>query len=128
LLEVGITALGDRLELLDATALCQDAFADPKMPSSAVVSEDHAERRQVAGILDVGSTTLSARMDPEDLREVVSDLSDARCGRRVVSVGSSPNKWATAYSGTSVIHRPCGAVIAKWANITGLPYSTFCNG
>ena len=30
----------------------------------------------------VGSTALSARMDPEDLREVISRLSEVRCGDR----------------------------------------------
>ena len=36
--------------------------------------EDRAERRQVTVMFSdlVGSTALSARMDPEDLREVIS--------------------------------------------------------
>ena len=51
-----------------------------KTPSATVASktdttpEDRAERRQVTVMFSdlVGSTALSARMDPEDLREVIS--------------------------------------------------------
>jgi class 3 adenylate cyclase len=80
--ELGVTALGHRLKLLDAiAALSVDTSvkapsADAKMPSSAVgvSSEDRAERRQITVLFSdlVGSTALSARMDPEDLREIIS--------------------------------------------------------
>ncbi len=50
--------------------------ADAATPSTApsVSPEDRAERRQVTVMFSdlVGSTALSARMDPEDLREVIS--------------------------------------------------------
>src|ERR1700730_15814658 len=75
---VGI--VGHRRNLLDAiTALRSDATA--KDPSGNAVSsplsatcEDRAERRQVTVIFSdlVGSTVLSTRMDPADLREVIS--------------------------------------------------------
>jgi len=44
------------------------------MSRSGVGPEDRAERRQVTVMFSdlVGSTALSARMDPEDLREVIS--------------------------------------------------------
>jgi class 3 adenylate cyclase len=44
------------------------------MRSPEPVSQDTAERRQVMVMFSdlVGSTALSARMDPEDLREVIS--------------------------------------------------------
>ena len=80
--ELGVTALGHRLKLLDAIAgLSADTGAktppaNGTMPSSAVSvrSEDRAERRQVTVMFSdlVGSTALSARMDPEDLRDVIS--------------------------------------------------------
>ncbi len=80
--ELGVTALGHRLKLLDAiAALSVDTSvkapsADATMPSSAlsVRSEDRAERRQITVLFSdlVGSTALSARMEPEDLREVIS--------------------------------------------------------
>jgi class 3 adenylate cyclase len=80
--ELGVTALGHRLKLLDAIAALR-ADASGKAPSAdaatasstpSVSSEDRAERRQVTVMFSdlVGSTALSARMDPEDLREVIS--------------------------------------------------------
>ncbi len=80
--ELGVAALGHRRKLLDAiTALRSDAggkapFAEVATPSTAPSAspEDRAERRQVTVMFSdlVGSTALSARMDPEDLREVIS--------------------------------------------------------
>ena len=80
--ELGVASLGHRRKLLDAiTALRNDASGktpsvDTATTSSApsVSSEDRAERRQVTVMFSdlVGSTALSARMDPEDLREVIS--------------------------------------------------------
>jgi class 3 adenylate cyclase/predicted ATPase len=80
--ELGVTAVGHRLKLLDAiTALGADTgtttSAADKVPASSARSvspEDRAERRQVTVMFSdlVGSTALSARMDAEDLREVIS--------------------------------------------------------
>src|SRR5450631_1793325 len=80
--ELGVTAVGHRLKLLDAVAALR-ADASGKAPSADVATassapsaspEDRAERRQVTVMFSdlVGSTALSARMDPEDLREVIS--------------------------------------------------------
>jgi class 3 adenylate cyclase len=80
--ELGVTALGHRRKLLDAiAALRNDATGkapsiDIAPPSAApsIRPEDRAERRQVTVMFSdlVGSTALSARMDPEDLREIIS--------------------------------------------------------
>ena len=80
--ELGVASLGHRRKLLDAiAALRTDAggkapSADAATASSAPSAspEDSAERRQVTVMFSdlVGSTALSARMDPEDLREVIS--------------------------------------------------------
>jgi class 3 adenylate cyclase len=80
--ELGVASFGHRVKLLDAiAALRSDAsgkmpFVDAKStPSAASVHpEDRAERRQVTVMFSdlVGSTALSARMDPEDLRELIS--------------------------------------------------------
>ena len=80
--ELGVASIGHRVKLLDAiAALRSDASGkapsvDPATTSSApsAPSEDRAERRQVTVMFSdlVGSTALSARMDPEDLREVIS--------------------------------------------------------
>jgi class 3 adenylate cyclase len=75
--ELGVTALGHRRILLDAIAALR-ADAGGKAPSVDVATsaapEDRPERRQVTVMFSdlVGSTALSARMDPEDLREVIS--------------------------------------------------------
>jgi class 3 adenylate cyclase len=80
--ELGVAALGHRRKLLDAIAALR-ADAGSKPPSADVTTtsstpsaspEDRAERRQVTVMFSdlVGSTALSARMDPEDLREVIS--------------------------------------------------------
>jgi class 3 adenylate cyclase len=80
--ELGVASLGHRRKLLDAiAALRTDAsgkppYVDPATTSSAPSArpEDRAERRQVTVMFSdlVGSTALSTRMDPEDLREVIS--------------------------------------------------------
>lgn len=63
-------------------------------------AHDAAERRQVTVMFSdlVGSTTLSARMDPEDLREVIAAYQ--KCVSETVRrFGASwPNIWATACS------------------------------
>ena len=80
--ELGVSALGHRRKLLDAIAALR-TDTDGKAPSAEAVNtpsahsiapEDRAERRQVTVMFSdlVGSTALSARMDPEDLREVIS--------------------------------------------------------
>src|SRR6476620_6874675 len=80
--ELGVAALGHRRKLLDAiAALRADASSKPPPADVATTSsppsvspEDRAERRQVTVMFSdlVVSTSLSARMDPEDLREVIS--------------------------------------------------------
>jgi class 3 adenylate cyclase len=78
--DLGVTAVGDRRKLLEAIADLQlgakpeptvlDASSTLTTPSK----DTAAERRQVTVMFSdlVGSTALSARMDPEDLREVIS--------------------------------------------------------
>src|SRR5215472_4285185 len=64
--------LGDRLKMLRAIRELSDPGSVPPQPEPR--SQDTAERRQVTVMFSdlVGSTALSARMDPEDLREVIS--------------------------------------------------------
>src|SRR5262249_30432197 len=80
--QLGVASLGHRVKLLEAiAALRKDGSgkatpADVTPPSATPSAhpEDRAERRQVTVMFSdlVGSTALSARMDPEDLREVIS--------------------------------------------------------
>ncbi|HEV8059820.1 MAG TPA: adenylate/guanylate cyclase domain-containing protein, partial [Gemmataceae bacterium] len=70
--EIGVGAFGHRRKLLDAIAALP---TDAKREMAAeVASTPSGERRQVTVMFSdlVGSTALSTRMDPEDLREVIS--------------------------------------------------------
>jgi class 3 adenylate cyclase/tetratricopeptide (TPR) repeat protein len=78
--DLGVGFVGDRRKLLDAIAAVRaDASArtllsDDAPTATEKAAQDTAERRQVTVMFSdlVGSTALSARMDPEDLREVIS--------------------------------------------------------
>src|SRR5262249_52402172 len=73
--DLGIGSVGHRRKLLDAIASMR---SDASSASANAVRNrgepsDVAERRQVTVMFCdlVGSTSLSSRMDPEDLREVI---------------------------------------------------------
>ena len=80
--QLGVVSVGHRVKLLEAIAtLRSDTSGKAPSVDAATTSitpsahpEDRAERRQVSVMFSdlVGSTALSARMDPEDLREVIS--------------------------------------------------------
>ena len=80
--QLGVTALGHRVKLLDAIAALRTEASGTEPPVDPATAsrtpnaspEDRAERRQVTVMFSdlVGSTALSARMDPEDLREFIS--------------------------------------------------------
>jgi predicted ATPase/class 3 adenylate cyclase len=72
--EIGIASLGHRRRLLEATAALRPApAAVPMVSGPEPAARPEAERRQVTVMFCdlVGSTALSARLDPEDLREVI---------------------------------------------------------
>src|SRR5215472_5762980 len=73
--DIGIP-LGHRRKMLAAIAELHDVAPSKPEPVGVVKPKSHeiAERRQVTVMFSdlVGSTALSARMDPEDLREVIS--------------------------------------------------------
>jgi class 3 adenylate cyclase len=76
--KIGIASLGHRRKLLRAIANLEivekSAPAVAVAPPAAPLPLDTAERRQVTVMFSdlVGSTALSTRMDPEDLREVIA--------------------------------------------------------
>ena len=76
--EIGVTSLGHRRQVLRAiTELKGGETGTPKPATeyiAPVTPHDTAERRQVTVMFAdlVGSTALSAHMDPEDLREVIA--------------------------------------------------------
>ena len=71
--ELGVS-LGHRRKMLRAIAELAGANPSSPQPASTEPKPQDAERRQVTVMFSdlVGSTALSARMDPEDLREVIS--------------------------------------------------------
>ena len=78
--ELGVSSLGHRRQLLRAIAELTSVEKNEPTPAVAAAtavfpqSHDVAERRQVTVMFSdlVGSTAISARIDPEDLREVIS--------------------------------------------------------
>ena len=78
--DLGVAAVGDRRKLLEAIEGLRSGTKPEPTPSEisstapAPTKDTAAERRQVTVMFSdlVGSTALSARMDPEDLREVIS--------------------------------------------------------
>ena len=77
--DLGVTAVGHRRRLLQAAAaLRTDGTSDVELasgrsPEDKRVPVSGAERRQLSVVFCdlVGSTELSARLDPEDLREII---------------------------------------------------------
>ena len=94
--ELGVASFGHRVKLLDAIAALRPS-SDLNTATSAPSPEDRAERRQVTVMFSdlVGSTALSARMDPEDLREVISTYQ--KCVAETVQRlgGFIASTWAT---------------------------------
>jgi class 3 adenylate cyclase len=74
--EIGVAAMGHRRKLLDAiAALGPTVAAAAPMAAPDVSAPAEAERRQLTVMFCdlVGSTALSTRHDPEDLRELIGD-------------------------------------------------------
>ncbi|WP_247517018.1 adenylate/guanylate cyclase domain-containing protein [Bradyrhizobium sp. 190] len=77
--DLGVGMVGHRRMLLDAIAALRAETSAPTPLCDAPLAidkaaKDTAERRQITVMFSdlVGSTALSARLDPEDLREVIS--------------------------------------------------------
>ena len=89
-------SLGDRKRLLRAAPRCARRPSPPARPP--------AERRQLTVMFVdlVGSTALSARLDPEELREVIQAYQAAVAREVARSRAMSPSSWATACWPTSV--------------------------
>jgi class 3 adenylate cyclase len=82
--EMGVATVGERRKLLTAIAtLGELAFQATDVPGEApgprAASESFAERRQLTVMFCdlVGSTALSARLDPEDMRTIIASYHKA---------------------------------------------------
>jgi class 3 adenylate cyclase len=88
--DIGVTAVGDRRRLLAAIAALSPAkpaehVVDKEVRSATAsrsVRDASAERRQLTVMFCdlVGSTALSARLDPEDMRTVIASYHKAVAG------------------------------------------------
>jgi class 3 adenylate cyclase len=100
--EIGVAAIGHRRKLLDAIAALGATVptaAVTAAPSDAPAPTD-AERRQLTVMFCdlVGSTALSSRLDPEDLREVI-----AAYHRAVAEVVAQFDGFVAKYMGDGVL-------------------------
>ena len=99
--EIGVVPIGHRRRLLDAIAALSapaPTAAVTAAVSGASASAD-AERRQLTVMFCdlVGSTALSTRFDPEDLREVIGTYHATVAGRFGGSEALLPSTWATGF-------------------------------
>jgi class 3 adenylate cyclase/predicted ATPase len=102
LISIGVTSVGHRRRLLDAIASLDMAVpaAVVTAPASGARGPVDAERRQLTVMFCdlVGSTALSARLDPEDLREVY-----AAYHRVVAEVVTGFDGFVAKYMGDGVL-------------------------
>jgi class 3 adenylate cyclase len=96
--ELGIASIGHRRRLLDAIAALGTPETPPA-PALARAAPGEAERRQLTMMFCdlVGSTPLSARFDPEDLREVIGAYHRCVADTVVRYAGFVAKIWATAF-------------------------------
>jgi class 3 adenylate cyclase len=102
LIGLGVTSIGHRRRLLAAIAALGAAVsaAVPPAPSRDAPAPADAERRQLTVMFCdlVGSTALSARLDPEDLREVIGAYH-----RAVAEVVAGFDGFVSRYMGDGVL-------------------------
>ncbi len=102
--EIGVSSAGHRLRLRKAIAkLAPTSIADVSAASVTAATDEtatSAERRQLTVLFCdlVGSTALSARLDPEDLREVI--VAYHRCAAAVIEKSGG---FVAKYMGDGVL-------------------------
>ena len=95
--EIGVVAVGHRRKILDAIEkLAETGSADKPGP----ITFPHAERRQLTVMFCdlVGSTALSARLDPEDIQELLRAYQS-----KVVDVVSGFGGYISKFLGDGVL-------------------------
>ena len=142
LISIGVTSVGHRRKLLAAIAalgaeptrdLAQPAVSATSTPISPPTSD--AERRQLTVMFCdlVGSTALSARLDPEDLREVIGAYHRC-CADLITEAGGFVAKYmgdgVLAYFGYPLAHEHDAerAVQAGLALVEAVPKLTTAAG
>ena len=97
--DLGVGIVGHRRKLQDAIAALRADSNTRAAPPHALPTidrsrEDSAERRQVTVMFCdlVGSTALSARLDPEDMRELIGGY-QRRCTEVIIKAGGFVAKY-----------------------------------
>jgi hypothetical protein len=107
---LGVTSIGHRRRLLDAIAALDQEGAPAAQPSAVAARPAKAERRQLTLLFCdlVGSTELAARLDPEDLRGIMSAYQRCAAAERfeghvagAVSLKSAHSRHPQASSSSS---------------------------
>ena len=131
--KIGVASLGHRRKML--RAIGELAGAAAAIPQPAVATEpktqDAAERRQLTVMFCdlVGSTALSARLDPEDMREIVSAYHRS-CAEQIAKAGGFVAKYmgdgVLAYFGYPQAHEHDAerAVLAGLTLVEAVPKLT----
>ena len=137
--ELGVSSLGHRRQLLRAIAELTSREKQAPKPAVPTAPPDTAERRQVTVMFSdlVGSTALSARMDPEDLREVISAyqkcvaeavqrftelyLTMGDVSERVFSSGRPRLRYGTLRRATPMVAKGCSSACSLIRSRLGFP-------
>jgi class 3 adenylate cyclase/predicted ATPase len=99
--DLGVALVGDRRRLLEAIASLRDAAVPPAETTAAAAAGDgggllasEAERRQLTVMMCdlVGSTSLSARLGPEDMREIIGAYHHC-CAEQIEGAGGFVAKY-----------------------------------
>ena len=99
--ELGVTVVGHRRKLLTAIASLDRSLPASDMAATAPPppprdqhAQDTAERRQLTVMFVdlVGSTAMSARLDPEDMREIVGAYHRS-CAEQITKAGGFVAKY-----------------------------------
>src|ERR1700751_4269233 len=100
--DLGVSSLGHRLRMLRAIGELANTVAAPAPVRAEPKPEPHdtAERRQLTVMFCdlVGSTTLSTKLDPEDLRAIIGGYH--RCCAEVITKSSG---FVAKYMGDGVL-------------------------
>src|SRR5438128_3898263 len=100
--ELGVRSIGHRRRLLDAISALGAVLAEVASTGAALDAppQAEAERRQLTVMFCdlVGSTALSSRLDPEDLREVI-----AAYHRTVAEIVAEAGGFVSRYMGDGVL-------------------------
>jgi class 3 adenylate cyclase len=92
--DLGVNIVGHRRKLLDAIAGLRLGASATAGPADSRQATDRAERRQVTVMFSdlVGSTALSARFHPEDMREIIG-VYHRCCAEQITKAGGFVAKY-----------------------------------